>query len=268
MNEKAGQTAGINGDSNIHNEKVSEAWGRGGVRRAMDSRHLGRSLYQGGAGGSIVLAVSVFTLPYLNSPSLGFLLWTPSLLLLDSSSLDGSMSTTLSELPYALYFHFQANISLFTNALFIPPSPHIVLLLCGLPGSGKTTFAISLQNDAYKLIEALKCEFHLGDLSSSHFSVSCVHFDEYLTQSLLKNRGRFTPEVWHQSREEAIQSIENKLTLKNASSSSSSPAFPTCHHIIIIDDNMNYTSMRKPIFDMALQRTPFTFFSWPLICIH
>lgn len=142
-----------------------------------------------------------------------------------------------------------------TFAPFSLPSAHILVLLCGLPASGKTSFAKRLEQRHDKLHEALCGEFGTTFDSKRPFQVSCVHFDDHLRASVAKNGHEFSPEVWKLSREEALREIENRLDSPSSSATAKDSLLPSPRSVIIVDDNMNYTSMRKQIFDIAYQRT-------------
>lgn len=52
-----------------------------------------------------------------------------------------------------------------------------------------------------------------------------------------------------------MKEIEEKVLQQNLPSLDNlAPGSASCH-VIVVDDNMNYSSMRKQVFDIAFQRT-------------
>lgn len=126
-----------------------------------------------------------------------------------------------------------------------PPSSCIILL-CGIPASGKTQYASVLLKCINRLEEASEPFFTaFGKVPS--FSACILEFDDYLHQSLSKNQGSFSPELWHESRRLAHQNLEDKLM----QASSSSTALQKDFHVIIVEDTMQYRTMRMKIFQLA-----------------
>ena len=110
----------------------------------------------------------------------------------------------------------------------------ILVLLCGLPGAGKSLFASELQ----KLYEGG------GDRLS---------FDEKQVVSEDWNETTF-----RESRDRALAALKELLAANvcsstSSSSSSSSPTHRQKRHLIIVDDIMYLTSMRREVYSIARQ---------------
>lgn len=91
-----------------------------------------------------------------------------------------------------------------------------ILVLMGLPASGKSTFA--------RILSAF--------LEQGHISSSIVSYDEQyarlVTEKYGINRSNiFDPDLWHQSRNQCLEQVENIIT------SNSLPA--DSQHVRIID---------------------------------
>lgn len=143
----------------------------------------------------------------------------------------------------------------FNDSLVSSSNSRLIVLICGIPASGKTSFAKMLARNHDALKEALESgEGQISMLLNSRASIDIhlVSFDAHLLKEISSHGGAFTAEIWHRSRQNALEEIETLLNRENLSSS------PTSGHnsrVILVDDNMNYLSMRKPIFDIAFQRT-------------
>jgi tRNA uridine 5-carbamoylmethylation protein Kti12 len=114
----------------------------------------------------------------------------------------------------------------------------LVLCLCGLPGSGKSSVAKKIKKRAY--LEGLEC--HL--LSMDEFERRRI--DEGRTGSVDRDdyeetKGRrFGPESWKRAREDCFERLREVLSedeMRNG--------------IVIIDDTMHYKSMRRECYRYA-----------------
>jgi len=120
------------------------------------------------------------------------------------------------------------------------PQKPLILILCGLPGSGKTSIASSITNNATELIS-----------QSLHKQVSVtvkhICFDNVYAELLAHHkldRGAWGPSLWHKARAMCYDQTKNEVQ-----SSKETPK------IIIVDDNMYYRSMRRPYYVLAAQST-------------
>lgn len=103
----------------------------------------------------------------------------------------------------------------------------MLVILCGLPAAGKSTLTS-------RICEKL----------SSTFGFRTVCFDDSLEQLVSASvEGAFSSEVWHESRARSYQQVHEALLSK-----------PTAERreVIVVDDNMHYRSMRKPLLRLAL----------------
>ena len=93
-----------------------------------------------------------------------------------------------------------------------------LLLVCGLPGSGKTSFC-----------RALVAQGGLG--------AKWVHvcYDE-VEQGLRFDQSKFDPDTWQQARMKVVSDVRQLLEASSASEHGM---------VIVLDDNMYYRSMRK-----------------------
>jgi L-seryl-tRNA(Sec) kinase len=101
-----------------------------------------------------------------------------------------------------------------------------------LPASGKSTFA--------RILSAF--------LEQGHISSSIVSYDDYYARLAAEKYGEntsdnFDPELWHQSRIQCVDQVENIIKSNDLPADS--------QHLIIVDDNMQYRSMRYPFFQFA-----------------
>lgn len=92
----------------------------------------------------------------------------------------------------------------------------LLVVLCGLPGSGKTTIASGLAKTA----------------QANGFSVRLIHFDDALRDSC----EGFDPKTWKETRTRCMKEAEEALRSNN---------------IVILDDTMHYHSMRIQCWKMA-----------------
>lgn len=92
----------------------------------------------------------------------------------------------------------------------------LLIVLCGLPGSGKTTTASNLAKTA----------------QASGVSVRLIHFDDALSDCC----EGFDPETWRESRIRCMKEAEKVLE---------------SNRMVILDDTMHYHSMRIQCWKMA-----------------
>lgn len=102
-----------------------------------------------------------------------------------------------------------------------------LVILCGLPGSGKTTLATALMNLSKDLDDA---------------AVHKLSFDdEYERQR--PSADEFDPVAWHKSRHVCVEEVKQIL---------GASVEPTCmRKVIFVDDNMYYASMRREFYKLA-----------------
>lgn len=92
-----------------------------------------------------------------------------------------------------------------------------VLVLCGIPGSGKSSLAQSLKATA-----------------PSGYAVEVISFDEQLTQDWASQEGTaFQPCLWRKSRSRSFQALIDLLQLLKQHEDGTK-------RLIVVDDNMYY----------------------------
>ena len=114
-------------------------------------------------------------------------------------------------------------------------STSCIIVLCGLPGAGKTTLAQSL----------------LTRSTDDELKIQVVSFDK-MWHSEAKTGGKaqdptvdFDPSVWKSARDKSLQQIAECIDQSEAQK-------PKRHKFAIIaDDNMYYRSMRHRLFKFA-----------------
>ncbi|GLC36903.1 hypothetical protein PLESTM_000516700 [Pleodorina starrii] len=113
-----------------------------------------------------------------------------------------------------------------------------LLVLCGLPGSGKTTLA--------KAIREHLLRHHEPFLKSGPFcDVQIVTFDDWLHPELQQLAGQFSADAWQRSRQAALAHLLSALERAQSNAS---------HTLIIADDNHHLRSMRYELFRAARDR--------------
>ncbi|EQC38437.1 hypothetical protein SDRG_04146 [Saprolegnia diclina VS20] len=103
-----------------------------------------------------------------------------------------------------------------------------ILVLCGLPGAGKSTFARALADAALRTYE-----------------VHYISFDDVFVARFAANDGSFAPEQW----KDAVAAIYVEVELALAAASMSGKP-----RVLLLDDNMYYRSMRKKYLQLCRQR--------------
>eukprot|EP01083_Nonionella_stella_P003904 11230_1 len=101
----------------------------------------------------------------------------------------------------------------------------LLLILCGLPGAGKTSM----------------CNF-LKTRRRENFNVAHICFDDIYSE-ISKSESEFDPGLWKKCRRVAYERAEALLKAHRASS--------TDRHIIVMDDNFYFRSMRYPYFQLC-----------------
>ena len=102
--------------------------------------------------------------------------------------------------------------------------PGCVLVLIGLPAAGKSTLCRALERDA------------------DGWRVASVRFDDDLEAATVD--ADFDPERWHASRAAALARVEALLR-------AAGPEDGAAPRLVVVDDNMQYRSMRHRLFQMA-----------------
>eukprot|EP00929_Paragymnodinium_shiwhaense_P120701 TRINITY_DN92724_c0_g1_i1.p1 TRINITY_DN92724_c0_g1~~TRINITY_DN92724_c0_g1_i1.p1 ORF type:complete len:330 (-),score=70.76 TRINITY_DN92724_c0_g1_i1:12-1001(-) len=106
-----------------------------------------------------------------------------------------------------------------------------ILLVCGLPGCGKSTFcrALTAEGDSGQPF--------LGRVAKWHH----ICYDEF-EQKLRKDTSTFEVAAWKAGREQAAERARELVAAANESKE---------HCVILLDDNMYYRSMRKGWYHLA-----------------
>lgn len=103
--------------------------------------------------------------------------------------------------------------------------PGILVLLFGLPASGKSALARAIRS-----------------LASADTSVVIISYDEHL--SLLKPPDQtFSPAMWKRNRDACLDLSKSHLRSQLAPG--------VCRRLVILDDNMQFYSMRKEAYNIA-----------------
>ncbi|GLI62107.1 hypothetical protein VaNZ11_004690 [Volvox africanus] len=113
-----------------------------------------------------------------------------------------------------------------------------LLVLCGLPGSGKTTLVAKVrelvaQNNGGLVPSGPPC------------IVEVITFDDWLHSALLTTGG-FSADAWQRSRQAALNQLRNLLTKSSTSDEGDSQ-----YTLLIADDNHHLRSMRYELFRTA-----------------
>ncbi|KAK9813223.1 hypothetical protein WJX72_010984 [[Myrmecia] bisecta] len=123
-----------------------------------------------------------------------------------------------------------------------PPSPcqitasACLLVLCGLPAAGKTTIAIALAAAA----------------AGQSVKTEVVCFDDAHPQGTGSSESAiqaFDPTLWKASRQAAICKVQQLLSAPHTASSTDGASGGQL--LVIVDDNMQYRSMRHECFKLA-----------------
>lgn len=126
-----------------------------------------------------------------------------------------------------------------------------VVLLCGLPAVGKSTFARLLKRVLPEKLPQL-CSFFASPATLEVVHVECDEIFARVFQDDTSNKSKVDAERTHESsgawkavRNVAYQQVEELLQRTAAETSSQ------CYTLIIVDDNMYYQSMRAPFRNLA-----------------
>jgi hypothetical protein len=130
-------------------------------------------------------------------------------------------------------------------------SPCMVLVLCGLPGAGKSTLARRLMQRSGG-----------GHLEVHHLSFDDIFFGDESSADV----EQFDASKWRLSREQALLQVEHLIqdSLQPDGLSPYTPSLcdgtPTLsalagNRLIVVDDNMHYRSMRRQCFQVAKKCT-------------
>jgi len=134
--------------------------------------------------------------------------------------------------------------------------PTFIIVLCGLPGCGKTTIANYLQSaDGLAKFSA-----RLGHPVATRVVSYDPVFLERLQQHNI-DKDSWNPTIWHEAREICFATVTSLcLSTPKALLTSTvefwSPNELNCSRIIIVDDNFYYRSMRHAYYHLARQGTP------------
>jgi O-phosphoseryl-tRNA(Sec) kinase len=146
----------------------------------------------------------------------------------------------------------------------------LVLLLCGLPGAGKSTVAARIERDGADVAARLG----FGGAGQPALQVACVSFDRLLEAesrraaatraappaaaaeregasaaagtaaevSPARSEAEFDVDAWHRHREAAWQAVRVALEAERA---------PRSVRLVVVDDNFHLRSMRKHFYQLS-----------------
>lgn len=110
----------------------------------------------------------------------------------------------------------------------------LLLLLCGLPGAGKTTLAAQLLAHACTLEQPL----------AAHH----ICFDEL---GCGVEPSTFSPAAWKHARKHALAAVAKALVAAGAEGAGSSGSSRSTRVLVIVDDNSHLRSMREEAYSLA-----------------
>jgi O-phosphoseryl-tRNA(Sec) kinase len=115
----------------------------------------------------------------------------------------------------------------------------MLLVLCGLPGAGKTTLARRLASSLTDGPAQVQAEVR-------HCSFDSVYFGGDDGGSEAEAPPEFELGRWRQSRAQALAQVERLIAESRA---------PTSSSLVVVDDNMYYRSMRHQCYLIAKKCT-------------
>jgi len=126
---------------------------------------------------------------------------------------------------------------------------HWIILVCGLPGVGKSSICRILLKKLSDIVSSLNgCLAHVEfDDIFRRLQTSSEAYSSHMTSSISSET--FDSILWKHSRRIAFEYVEN-LIKDLSPAPSTQPSQFDCH-FIIVDDNFFYKSMRVPFFRLA-----------------
>eukprot|EP00792_Barthelona_sp_PAP020_P003502 TRINITY_DN1553_c0_g1_i1.p1 TRINITY_DN1553_c0_g1~~TRINITY_DN1553_c0_g1_i1.p1 ORF type:complete len:270 (+),score=67.55 TRINITY_DN1553_c0_g1_i1:76-885(+) len=108
----------------------------------------------------------------------------------------------------------------------------LLILLIGLPGCGKSYLASNVYDSLLSSFENENEKYFTSD------RIELIEFDK-ISQNLHEslNESQWSPQIWHQSRKIFIETVKEALINQKK--------------IVIVDDNLQLTSLRKPFWRLA-----------------
>lgn len=145
-------------------------------------------------------------------------------------------------------------------------APCMVLALCGLPGSGKTTLACGLAGSA-NCVEVRHISFdrvyeeavrnEAGDVGEQHcFEVGRWHEARVLAFNEVEQSVREAIGADRLRSAAASQAVFGGLTILPLHAEAADTPSKTRRVLVIVDDNLYYRSMRQECFQIARKCTP------------
>jgi tRNA uridine 5-carbamoylmethylation protein Kti12 len=129
-----------------------------------------------------------------------------------------------------------------------PSSSVVVLLMCGLPASGKSSLAKRVREQVQVQSKSSNNLYHAN---RDRFRISTCHLIEYdaLQESLLADGDTDTLEAWRQTRSVALQDFQRVLTeCVTIVETTDVHELSLSSSLVILDDNFHLPSMRKQVY--------------------
>lgn len=159
------------------------------------------------------------------------------------------------------YFVVSSHLGVWAAKLQYTYPMALILLFCGLPGSGKTTAATELKTRLLEhgmLVTQISFDQVYEATSDDALyseeaiaSADCTVGEASLTVTP-DSRSDNSLQRWHKAREEALQLAVRAVGASDAAGTTSGKH--TMRHVIILDDNFYYGSMRKAYRQLAVAR--------------